>query len=150
MARSHTVPRRGGSRAQEGVRNVHLKLLALAGLCLLPAVGAAQMAFSGQSWAPLVVYPLASLVRLLLYWQDKQQARTQAWRTPEKVLHASELCGGWPGALVAQQLFRHKTRKVSYQATFWVIVMLHQAFWADHLLLGGRWLGGALGVLTGH
>lgn len=150
MARSHTVPRRGGSRAQEGVRNVHLKLLALAGLCLLPAVGAAQMAFSGQSWAPLMVYPLASLVSLLLYWQDKQQARTQAWRTPEKVLHASELCGGWPGALVAQQLFRHKTRKVSYQATFWVIVMLHQAFWADHLLLGGRWLGGALGVLTGH
>ncbi|BFO04224.1 Protein of uncharacterised function (DUF1294) [Pseudomonas putida] len=150
MARSHTVPRRGGSRAQEGVRNVHLKLLALAGLCLLPAVGAAQMAFSGQSWAPLVVYPLASLVSLLLYWQDKQRARTQAWRTPEKVLHASELCGGWPGALVAQQLFRHKTRKVSYQATFWVIVMLHQAFWADHLLLGGRWLGGALGVLTGH
>ena len=150
MARSHTVPRRGGSRAQEGVRNVHLKLLALAGLCLLPAVGAAQMAFSGQSWAPLVVYPLASLFSLLLYWQDKQRARTQAWRTPEKVLHASELCGGWPGALVAQQLFRHKTRKVSYQATFWVIVMLHQAFWADHLLLGGRWLGGALGVLTGH
>ncbi|MCO7621980.1 DUF1294 domain-containing protein [Pseudomonas guariconensis] len=150
MARSHTVARRGGSRAQEGVRNVHLKLLALAGLCLLPAVGAAQMAFSGQSWAPLVVYPLASLVSLLLYWQDKQRARTQAWRTPEKVLHASELCGGWPGALVAQQLFRHKTRKVSYQATFWVIVMLHQAFWADHLLLGGRWLGGALGVLTGH
>ncbi|MFT8231110.1 DUF1294 domain-containing protein [Pseudomonas guariconensis] len=150
MARSHTVPRRGGSRAQEGVRNVHLRLLALAGLCLLPAVGAAQMAFSGQSWAPLVVYPLASLVSLLLYWQDKQRARTQAWRTPEKVLHASELCGGWPGALVAQQLFRHKTRKVSYQATFWVIVMLHQAFWADHLLLGGRWLGGALGVLTGH
>lgn len=129
---------------------MHLKLLALAGLCLLPAVGAAQMAFSGQSWAPLVVYPLASLVSLLLYWQDKQRARTQAWRTPEKVLHAGELCGGWPGALVAQQLFRHKTRKVSYQATFWVIVMLHQAFWADHLLLGGRWLGGPLGVLTGH
>lgn len=150
MARSQTVPRRGANRAQEGVRNLRLKLLALAGLCLLPALGAAQMAISGQSWIPLAVYPLASLVSLLLYWQDKQQARTQAWRTPEKVLHASELCGGWPGALVAQQLFRHKTRKVSYQATFWGIVMLHQAFWVDHLLLDGRWLGGAFGFLTGN
>ncbi|EJT84162.1 hypothetical protein PPS11_25595 [Pseudomonas putida S11] len=45
------------------------------------------------------MYPAMSLISLLLYWQDKHQARTQAWRTPEKVLHASELLGGWPGAL---------------------------------------------------
>ncbi|MNE26422.1 hypothetical protein D3C80_1197850 [compost metagenome] len=77
-----------------------------------------------------------SLISLLLYWQDKQQARTQAWRTPENVLHASELCGGWPGALVAQQLFRHKTRKVSYQLMYWGIVLLHQVFWLDYLFLG--------------
>lgn len=37
------------------------------------------------------------------------------WRTPENTLHVAELLGGWPGALVAQQLFRHKTRKISYQ-----------------------------------
>jgi len=150
MARSQTASRRGADRAPEGVRNLRPKLLALAGLCLLPALGAAQMAWSGTSWLPLALYPLVSLVSLLLYWQDKQQARTQAWRTPEKVLHASELCGGWPGALVAQQLFRHKTRKVSYQATFWGIVALHEVFWVDHLLLDGRWLGGALGFMTGN
>lgn len=149
MARSQTASRRGTDSAPEGIRNLRLKLLVLAGLCLLPALGAAQMAYSGQSWLPLALYPLASLVSLLLYWQDKQQARTQAWRTPEKVLHASELCGGWPGALVAQQVFRHKTRKLSYQATFWCIVVMHQAFWADRLLLDGRWLGGALGFISG-
>ncbi|CAK15707.1 DUF1294 domain-containing protein [Pseudomonas entomophila] len=129
------------AREQEGVRNARLKLLVLAGLCLLPVLGGLQMGLNGQSWVPLALYPAVSLVSLLLYWQDKQQARTQAWRTPEKVLHASELLGGWPGALLAQQLFRHKTRKVSYQAVFWGIVLLHQVFWADHLLLGGRWLG---------
>lgn len=128
------------SRA-EGVRHARLKLLVLAVLCLLPGVGAAQMAWSGQSWLPLALYPAVSLISLLLYWQDKHQARTQAWRTPEKVLHASELCGGWPGALLAQQLFRHKTRKLSYQLTCWGIIALHQLFWADQLLLGGRWLG---------
>ncbi|MCG8291532.1 MULTISPECIES: DUF1294 domain-containing protein [Pseudomonas] len=129
------------AHGQEGVRNARLKLLVLAGLCLLPVLGGLQMGLNGDSWVPLALYPVVSLISLLLYWQDKQQARTQAWRTPEKVLHASELLGGWPGALLAQQLFRHKTRKVSYQAVFWGIVLLHQVFWADHLLLGGRWLG---------
>ncbi|CAM3884274.1 hypothetical protein CCOS865_02988 [Pseudomonas reidholzensis] len=140
MAKAQAAPRRDRGR-EEGIRNVRLKLVALAALCLLPGLGAAQMAWQGESWVPLAAYPLLSLISLLLYWQDKQQARAQAWRTPEKVLHASELCGGWPGALLAQQLFRHKTRKVSFQLTFWGIVALHQLFWVDHLLLGGRWLG---------
>ena len=139
MARTHTAQRPAAGK-EEGVRNVRLKLLVLGLLCLLPLVGAAQMAWSGQSWLPLAVYPAVSLITVLLYWQDKHQARTQAWRTPEKVLHASELLGGWPGALVAQQLFRHKTRKLSYQLMFWAIVLLHQLFWVDHLLLGGRFL----------
>ena len=126
-----------GQRA-EGVRNVRLKLLLLGVLCLLPGLGAARMAWNDQAWWPLALYPAMSLISLLLYWQDKQQARKQAWRTPEKVLHASELCGGWPGALVAQQLFRHKTRKVSYQLVFWGIVLLHQVFWFDYLFLAQR------------
>jgi uncharacterized membrane protein YsdA (DUF1294 family) len=127
-----------------GVRHARLKLLVLAGLCLLPLLGGLQMGLGEQSWLPLALYPVASLICLLLYWQDKQQARAQAWRTPEKVLHASELLGGWPGALLAQQLFRHKTRKVSYQVVCWAIVALHQVFWFDQLLLGGRWFGWVL------
>jgi len=141
MARGQSAGRRDAGQAGEGVRNLRLKLLVLLVLCLLPGLGVAQMAWSGQSWLPLALYPTASLICLLLYWQDKQQARTQAWRTPEKILHASELLGGWPGALLAQQLFRHKTRKLSYQMVFWAIVALHQVFWLDRLVLGGRWLG---------
>ncbi|MFK3775246.1 DUF1294 domain-containing protein [Pseudomonas sp. NPDC089406] len=121
--------------AEPGVRNVRLKLLVLAALCLLPLLGGLQMGLSGQSWLALALYPLVSLVSVMLYWQDKQQARGQGWRTPEKVLHASELLGGWPGALLAQQLFRHKTRKLSYQLVFWGIVLVHQVFWVDRLFL---------------
>ncbi|AGZ35491.1 MAG: DUF1294 domain-containing protein [Pseudomonas sp.] len=124
-----------GAAREEGVRHARFKLLVLGALCLLPGIGVAQMAWGGQAWWPLAVYPAASLICLLLYWQDKHQARAQAWRTPEKVLHVSELLGGWPGALVAQQLFRHKTRKVSYQLVFWGIVLLHQVFWVDYLFL---------------
>ncbi|MFB4394836.1 MULTISPECIES: DUF1294 domain-containing protein [unclassified Pseudomonas] len=138
MARARGEARRDAATSG-GVRHLRLKLLALVVLCLLPGLGAAQLAWSGQSWLVLALYPLASLVCLLLYWQDKHQARSQAWRTPEKVLHACELLGGWPGALLAQQLLRHKTRKVSYQVVFWGIVLLHQAYWANQLFFDGRW-----------
>ncbi|WP_147463771.1 DUF1294 domain-containing protein, partial [Pseudomonas amygdali] len=48
--------------------------------------------------------------------------------------------GGWPGALLAQQVFRHKTRKVSFQIVFWLIVLAHQVLWLDWLFLGKRLL----------
>ncbi|MBJ9976456.1 DUF1294 domain-containing protein [Pseudomonas sp. S75] len=128
-------------QASGGVRYLRQKLLVLLGLCLIPGMGAASMAWTGRSWLPLALYPLASLGCLLLYWQDKRQARAQAWRTPEKVLHVAELVGGWPGALLAQQLFRHKTRKVAYQVVFWLIVVLHQAFWIYSL-----WFSGSAGA----
>lgn len=104
---------------------------------------------AGLSALPLLAYVLASLVTFYLYWHDKRQARGNAWRTPERVLHAAEFCGGWPGALLAQQLLRHKTRKLSYQVKFWAIVVVHQLFWVDHLLFGGRWMGKALQPLLG-
>jgi uncharacterized membrane protein YsdA (DUF1294 family) len=135
--------------AVAAVHNPRGKLLVLAGLCLLPLVGALQMLGSGLSVLPLLAYALASLLTFYLYWHDKRQARGNAWRTPERVLHAAELCGGWPGALLAQQLLRHKTRKLSYQVKFWAIVALHQLFWIDHLVLGGTWMGRALRPLLG-
>lgn len=79
------------------MRNARLKALVLVVLCLLPVLGGLRMGLSGGNWLPLAMYPLVSLVSLLLYWQDKQQARSEARRTPEKVLHASELLGAGRG-----------------------------------------------------
>ncbi|HLT04967.1 MAG TPA: DUF1294 domain-containing protein [Pseudomonas sp.] len=82
----------------------------------------------------LAAYLLASLLTYGLYRYDKRQAREGRWRVPEKLLHAAALYGGWPGALVAQQRLRHKTRKLRFLAPFWGIVVLHQLFWAYWLL----------------
>ncbi|MCY1358785.1 hypothetical protein D9M69_453280 [compost metagenome] len=117
------------------------KLGLFALLCLLPLCGALTLwRHSGLLW-PLLAYPLLSVVSFALYWQDKHRAQTRSWRTPEKTLHVIELLGGWPGALIAQQVFRHKTRKLSFQLVFWVIVVAHQVFWLDWLFLDAQLFG---------
>ncbi|MEY8879573.1 MAG: DUF1294 domain-containing protein, partial [Leptothrix sp. (in: b-proteobacteria)] len=65
----------------------------------------------------------ASLLNMALYAQDKAAARARRWRTPEAKLHLVSLLGGWPGALLAQQLWRHKTSKAAFRSTFWATVL---------------------------
>ncbi|MDI3353145.1 DUF1294 domain-containing protein [Pseudomonas sp. UYIF39] len=129
-----------GRKPAGEIRNLQLKLLVFAVLCALPLYGSMSLWLRGVSVIPLAAYGLVSLLAFLLYWSDKRRARADHWRTPENVLHAVELAGGWPGALLAQQLFRHKTRKVSFQLLFWMIVLLHQVFWIDQLFLGANLL----------
>ncbi|RON41084.1 DUF1294 domain-containing protein [Pseudomonas brassicacearum] len=129
-----------GRKPAGEIRNLQLKLLVFAVLCALPLYGSMSLWLRGVSVIPLAAYGVVSLLAFLLYWSDKRKARADNWRTPENVLHAVELAGGWPGALLAQQLFRHKTRKISYQLLFWIIVLLHQVFWIDQLFLGANLL----------
>lgn len=71
----------------------------------------------------VAAYGGVSLVLFVMYWIDKRAATRGAQRTAENTLHLFELCCGWPGALMAQQIFRHKTRKGSYQFVFWLAVL---------------------------
>ena len=72
---------------------------------------------------------ILSSITFILYGYDKAQARISGWRVSEKTLHVFEFFGGWPGALIGQQFFRHKTAKLSYQITFWLIFVVHRLFW---------------------
>lgn len=121
------------------IRNFGAKVLVWLALCLLPLSGSALLLRAGIPWA-LALYTGASLISFVQYAWDKGRAEKGGQRTPENTLHAVELLGGWPGALIAQQVFRHKTRKGSYQAVFWAIVAAHQVFWLDYLLLDGRYI----------
>lgn len=139
---------RSSRTATGAIQQLPLKLVILLALCAPPVVGALQLWLgAGVAWA-LGAYPLLSLISFGQYWNDKRSAQKGRWRTPESQLQLVALLGGWPGALVAQQVFRHKTRKLPFQLLFWLIVLLHQGFWLDHLLLDGRFLGRYLqGVL---
>ena len=78
---------------------------------------------------PLFTYLLISLITFIVYAIDKTKAHKNQWRIPEANLHLLELLGGWPGALIAQRIMRHKNKKESYQSMFWFIVILHIAAW---------------------
>jgi uncharacterized membrane protein YsdA (DUF1294 family) len=75
--------------------------------------------------AILGLYVVASLVTFIWYAIDKSAAQRGNQRTPENTLHLLALAGGWPGALVAQQKLRHKTKKQPFRIIFWVTVMLN-------------------------
>lgn len=111
-------------------------------------VKADKVGMGGGAWillGLLLVLPLAALARLPLPWwmgaggmlvvslitfvmyaNDKQQAVSNGWRVPESHLHLAELLGGWPGAFLAQRIFRHKCSKPAYQIVFWMIVLFYQ------------------------
>lgn len=88
----------------------------------------------------LGVLLLLSLLTFFIYGFDKNAAETGRWRTAENTLHLLSLVGGWPGAWVAQRLFRHKVRKTSFMAGYWATVLAHMAAvgaWVGKLLPAG-------------
>ncbi|MFZ6647221.1 DUF1294 domain-containing protein [Undibacterium sp. TJN25] len=85
----------------------------------------------------LLTYALASVLNLALYAVDKSAAKKGSWRISENSLHLVSLIGGWPGALLAQSMLRHKNRKTAFQIVFWATVAVNLA-----ALIGLIWLTG--------
>lgn len=73
------------------------------------------------------VYVVASVVTIAIYALDKYSAIRGGWRVSEMTLLLLGVAGGWPGAIVAQQAIRHKSRKPSFRRAFWATVVLNVA-----------------------
>lgn len=73
------------------------------------------------------VYLAASAICFGMYAVDKAAAKAGRWRTSENTLLLLGLACGWPGAVVAQKLLRHKSHKRSFAARFWVTVLVNMA-----------------------
>ena len=97
-----------------------------AGLGILAAVGRVPMII--PLW-----YLGMSVIAFAAHGADKAQAAAHGRRVPEQALHLVSLLGGWPGALIAQHHFRHKTRKARFQVLFWGTVMAHVVILAWYL-----------------
>jgi len=96
-------------------------------LCVfVAALAVAYFAADLPLWIP-VLYLVMSVAAFAAYGVDKSAARAGRGRVSEQTLLAVGILGGWPGALIAQQVFRHKTRKRSFRRVFWFTVVINVA-----------------------
>jgi len=75
-----------------------------------------------------VTFLSVSIVTYLAYAKDKTAAIEDKRRISEKTLHLLSLFFGWPGAMLAQERLRHKTKKISFRIIFWLTVFLNITF----------------------
>lgn len=99
---------------------------ATVGLFFVVALLLAAIAGRAPAWVG-IGYAMMSGVTVLWYRLDKSAAVANRRRTPEQTLHLLALFGGWPGALLAQSVFHHKSSKTSFQWAFRVTVLLNLA-----------------------
>lgn len=94
-----------------------------------------------QASTVFLIYILLNTVVFCVYWWDKQAAIEGARRISESNLLTLALLGGSLGAVTAQQVLRHKTRKEPFRTILMAIVGLHVA-------LGGFGLFAPSGTLA--
>jgi len=108
------------------------RLLVIPAFALL--LGALHMAAPLPRPVP-PLYGALSTALFIIYGLDKWAARRGKARIAEASLHLVALLGGWPGALLGQQIFRHKTAKPVFLRLTWAMVALNLS-----LLLALWWL----------
>lgn len=86
-----------------------------------------------------VLYVIASVMTIAIYALDKYSSIRGGWRVSEAMLLLLGLIGGWPGAIVAQQAIRHKSKKPSFRRAFWATVVINVAVF---VFLNSPWRAG--------
>ena len=86
---------------------------------------------------PLILASINVIAFLAFGW-DKRLAETHQRRIPERTLLALALFGGALGALLGQQLFRHKTQKQPFRTLLWLCAAVNVAvaLWSAGALAG--------------
>ncbi|AVP02630.1 DUF1294 domain-containing protein [Enterobacter cloacae complex sp. FDA-CDC-AR_0132] len=88
-------------------------------LLLIAAIGSLFTSHPFILWLLLI-----NVLTLAMYGADKMAARRAMRRVPEATLLVFGLIGGWSGAIIGQQLFRHKTQKQPFKTYFIVSVIV--------------------------
>ena len=70
----------------------------------------------------LIYLIIVNALSFLLMLIDKQKAKKDRWRIPEKTLIAAALLGGSLGGIAGMKLFRHKTKHPKFSIGLPVIL----------------------------
>jgi uncharacterized membrane protein YsdA (DUF1294 family)/cold shock CspA family protein len=102
-------------------------------LICVPLVLSSYIIWHFNNPLPLMSYVFLSILTMVLYGYDKRHAIQGQWRIPELYIHVLEILGGWPGSLIAQIDFSHKTRKSLYRRRLQLIIAAHGVAWGIFL-----------------
>ncbi len=74
----------------------------------------------------MIIYTLVlmNLYGLIIMFIDKQKAKRQQWRISETHLWIVSIMGGPIGIFAGMQLFRHKTKHLSFRIGIPVLIIL--------------------------
>lgn len=72
----------------------------------------------------IILIAILQILPFMIYGIDKLLARSGLFRIPEKALLTMTFFFGIPGSIAAMMIFKHKTRKPSFQHDFAVVVFL--------------------------
>ena len=99
------------------------------GSAILLAASLFTDSYSAGLWAEIyfAAVTVLSVAAFVAFGWDKWKAGRDGQRIPEKTLHMLAVFGGWPGAVLGQQLFRHKTVKPVFRTLLLGITILHIA-----------------------
>ena len=98
-----------------------------------------------------LAFIIGSTFSFLIYAKDKKAAQNDEWRTSESTLHFYSLFFGWPGAIVAQQKLRHKSKKQSFRVAFLFTVLINVALLIGmHTNQGSKFLKNYTGELKSY
>ena len=95
-------------------------ILIIFSLFLITAIYLKQIPFE-----ILIYYFFFSSVTFFIYYIDKSAAKNKQRRISENTLHLLSIFGGWPGAIFAQKMLHHKSKKLSFRITFFVTILLN-------------------------
>jgi len=122
----------GRPRAADARRPAEVRpgLTGIVDWSIVVVVGLVAVAGLASSTIPPLIgawYASGSALCFVVYVVDKRAASAGRRRVAESTLLVLGLVGGWPGGLLAQRLFRHKTRKRSFRTAFWITVVVNMS-----------------------
>jgi uncharacterized membrane protein YsdA (DUF1294 family) len=88
----------------------------------------------------LVLLGINVIAFLAFGWDKRQSTLPRASRIAERTLLTLALFGGALGALIGQQVFRHKTKKQPFRTLLWCAAVVN--ILAAAIVLRMDWLGG--------
>ena len=69
-----------------------------------------------------------NIVAFCMFWIDKNRSQSSGWRITERRLLTYAFYGGSLGAVLAGQIFRHKTKKQPFRRHLITIATVHIIF----------------------